>query len=69
MLVLSRKQNETIIVNGNIEITIQSIEGEQVKVGIKAPKEIDIFRKEVLDAIQEENKNASFKKIDIKKLK
>ncbi|WP_328227545.1 MULTISPECIES: carbon storage regulator CsrA [Sutcliffiella] len=69
MLILTRKLNETIVIDGNIEITIQSIDGEQVKIGVKAPKEIEIYRKEVLEAIQNENKNALSRKIDIKKLK
>ncbi|AST93339.1 carbon storage regulator [Sutcliffiella cohnii] len=69
MLILTRKLNETIVIDENIEITIQSIDGEQVKIGVKAPKEIEIYRKEVLEAIQNENKNAISRKIDIKKLK
>ena len=58
MLALSRKKNESIIVNNNIEITILDIRGDQVKVGIAAPKEVPIYRKEVYLQIQEENKNA-----------
>ena len=47
MLALSRKKNEAIIVNNNIEITILEVKGDQVKIGVTAPKEVPIYRKEV----------------------
>ena len=56
MLALSRKKNEAIVINNNIEITILEIKGEQVKIGISAPKEVPIYRKEVYLQIQEANK-------------
>jgi len=56
MLALSRKKNEAIVINNNIEITILEIKGEQVKIGISAPKEVPVYRKEVYIQIQEENK-------------
>ena len=56
MLALSRKKNEAIMVNNNIEITVLEIRGDQVKLGIAAPKEIPIYRKEVYVQIQQENK-------------
>lgn len=59
MLALSRKKNEAIIVNNNIEITVLDIRGDQVKLGIAAPKEIPIYRKEVYIQIQNENKEAT----------
>ena len=55
MLALSRKKNEALIVNNNIEITVLEIKGEQVKLGISAPKEVPIYRKEVYAQIQETN--------------
>lgn len=58
MLALSRKRNEAIVINNNIEITILEIKGEQVKVGIAAPKEIPVYRKEVYLQIQEANQEA-----------
>lgn len=58
MLALSRKKNEALIINNNIEITILEIKGEQVKIGISAPKEVPVYRKEVYVQIQESNKEA-----------
>lgn len=58
MLALSRKKNEALVINNNIEITILEIKGEQVKIGISAPKEIPVYRKEVYLQIQESNKAA-----------
>ncbi len=58
MLALSRKKNDAIIINNNIEITVLEIKGEQVKLGISAPKEVPIYRKEVYVQIQEANKEA-----------
>lgn len=59
MLALSRKKNEAIVINNNIEISILEVKGEQVKVGINAPKEVPIYRKEVYLQIQEANKEAA----------
>ncbi len=59
MLALSRKKNEAIIINNNIEITVLDIRGDQIKLGISAPKEIPIYRKEVYVQIQNENKEAT----------
>jgi carbon storage regulator len=59
MLALSRKKNEAIIINNNIEVTILDVRGDQVKLGISAPKEIPIYRKEVYIQIQNENKEAT----------
>ncbi|WP_027204522.1 carbon storage regulator CsrA [Butyrivibrio fibrisolvens] len=58
MLALSRKKNEAIIINNNIEVTILDVRGDQVKLGITAPKDIPIHRKEVYIQIQNENKEA-----------
>lgn len=59
MLVLTRKLKESIMIGDNIEISILDIKGDQVKIGITAPKEVSIHRKEVYLDIQEENKAAS----------
>jgi len=58
MLALSRKKNEAIVVNNNVEITILDIKGDQVKLGITAPREVPVYRKEVYTQIQEANKEA-----------
>ena len=47
MLALTRKKGESLVVNNNIEITVLEIRGDQVKIGISAPKEVPIYRKEV----------------------
>lgn len=66
MLILTRKKGETIVIDENIEVTILESSDGKVKIGIDAPKNIDIHRKEVYLSIQEENKNAkSDKKIDL----
>ena len=59
MLVLTRKRNQSIIVNDNIELTIIDIQGDQVRVGINAPKDVKVFRKEVYVEMTQENKEAS----------
>lgn len=64
MLILSRKLNESIIIGDDIEISVVDIKGDQVKIGINAPKTVKVFRKEVYDAIQEENKAAARSSID-----
>ena len=58
MLALSRKKNEAIVINNNVEITVLEIKGDQVKLGISAPKEVPVYRKEVYVQIQEANKEA-----------
>ena len=58
MLALSRKLNESIVLNNDIEIVVLEIKGDQVKLGVKAPKSVPIYRKEVYEQIQEANKEA-----------
>ncbi|WP_077369564.1 carbon storage regulator CsrA [Anaerosalibacter sp. Marseille-P3206] len=69
MLILSRKKDESIIIGNDIEITIIEIEDGKVKLGIDAPRNIDIHRKEIYLQIQEENQKASQSKIDMENLK
>lgn len=58
MLVLSRKKGESIIIGDNIELKVLGVDGEQVKLGIIAPKTVTIHRKEVFEEIQRQNKEA-----------
>ncbi|MCI8494323.1 MAG: carbon storage regulator CsrA [Lachnospiraceae bacterium] len=58
MLALTRKKGESIIVNNDIEISILELRGDQVKIGITAPKEVPVYRKEVYLQIQKENEAA-----------
>ena len=59
MLALSRKKGEALMINNDIEITVLEVKGEQVKIGITAPKEVPVYRKEVYIQIQEANKEAA----------
>jgi carbon storage regulator len=59
MLVLSRQRDETIMIGDDIEITIVDIRGDKVRLGICAPTRIAVHRKEVYDAIRQENERAS----------
>ena len=59
MLVLSRHKDQTIMIGDNIEITVVDIRGDKVRVGITAPSNIPVHRKEVYEAIKKENKQAS----------
>lgn len=59
MLTLARKINEAIIVNDNIEITVLDVKGDQIKIGIAAPKSVPIYRKELYEQIQRANEEAA----------
>lgn len=58
MLALTRRKGESLVINNNIEITILEIRGDQVKIGISAPKEVPVYRKEVYLQIEDENRTA-----------
>lgn len=59
MLVLSRQRDESIIINDNVVVTIVDIRGDKVRLGIDAPQEIPVHRREVYEAIQRENLRAT----------
>ena len=58
-MALSRKANESIMIGNDIEITILEVKGEQVKIGINAPKSVPVYREEVYEQIREANKEAA----------
>ncbi len=68
MLALSRKQGESIMIGNDIEISILEIKGEQIKIGISAPKSIPVYRKEIYIQIQEANKE-TVNSLDVESLK
>ena len=59
MLVLTRKLHETIKIGDEIEVTVLAVNGDQVKLGIQAPKSVDIHRQEIYEEIRNEKKSAS----------
>ena len=68
MLALTRKKGESIVINNNIEISVLEIRGDQIKIGISAPKNVPVYRKEVYLQIQKENE-ASLKADGLEALK
>lgn len=70
MLIISRKKNEGIIINENIELTIIDIQGDKVRIGIDAPNSVKIVRKELLETANINKEAAGIQnKPDVKKLK
>lgn len=59
MLALTRKKGEALVINNNIEITVLDVRGDQIKIGISAPKDVPVYRKEVYLQIQKENEEAA----------
>ena len=59
MLILSRKPNESLMIGDDVEVVILEVKGDQVKLGIKAPKRVSVYRKEIYENIQRENLEAS----------
>ncbi|AYK05831.1 carbon storage regulator CsrA [Brevibacillus sp. 7WMA2] len=64
MLVLARKKNESIMIGDQIEIKVIAVEKDFVRIGISAPRDINVHRKEIYVAIQEENQLAVQTKVD-----
>lgn len=59
MLVLTRKVNQSIVIGEGIEVVVLEVRGEQVRIGIKAPRDVAVHRKEIFEQIQQENVSAS----------
>jgi carbon storage regulator len=59
MLVLTRKVGESLLIGDNIEITLVRIEGDQVRIGVSAPRSVAVYRKELLDEVRQENLRAA----------
>ena len=59
MLVLTRKVNQSIVIGDDIEVVVLEVRGEQIRLGIKAPRNVVVHRKEIYEQIQEENLSAS----------
>ena len=68
MLALSRKIGESIIIDNETEVVILDIKGDQVKIGVNAPKTIPIYRKEIYEQIQASNKEAANTEVNVKEL-
>jgi len=64
MLVLSRQRDETIMIGDDIEITVVDIRGDKIRLGINAPRAVQVHRKEVYEAIKKENADASRVQLD-----
>lgn len=58
-MILSRKEGETIVIRDNIEVTVVRIDGDKIRIGIVAPREVPVFRSEIYEKIQQENREAS----------
>lgn len=68
MLALARKINQSIMIGNDVEVTLLEIKGDQIKIGINAPKDVPIYRKEIFDQIQQENRNA-VQEVDVSKIR
>jgi len=69
MLVLTRKKNQSIIIADDIEVVVVDIKGDQIKLGIKAPKSVSVHRKEVYEEIQRENEAAAKSNVKVNNIK
>jgi carbon storage regulator len=67
MLVLSRKKDQSIMIGDDIEITVIAVDGDQIKLGISAPRSVEIQRKEIFLSIKEENASAANTSVDLLK--
>ena len=68
MLILSRKTNESIMIGDRVQVSVVDIKGDQVKLGIQAPREVKVYREEVYQAIQAENQAALAARTELPKI-
>lgn len=68
MLILSRNKGQKIIINNNIVISVVEVSGDQVRIGIEAPADVSIYREEIYEAIQEQNKEAVLQSDNVQEL-
>jgi carbon storage regulator len=68
MLVLARKKGESIIIGDQIEVVVLGVEGDVVKLGIQAPRNVQVYRQEIYEAIKQNNQEASSQSVDLEKL-
>lgn len=68
MLILSRSKGQKIMINHDIVISIVEVSGDQVRIGIEAPEQVSIYREEIYNAIQEQNKDAVVSNEDVEQL-
>ena len=69
MLVLTRKEDEKVVIDDDIEITVVAVEGGKVQLGIDAPQEVEIYREEIYEKVKSENIEATRKKVTVDQLK
>ncbi len=69
MLILTRKTNEKLVIGDGIVVSIIEVRGDQVKLGIEAPKSVKVYRQEVYQAIQDENRRAAASALDLPALR
>lgn len=69
MLILTRKSDESIIIGNNIKVKILKVQGNQVHLGIEAPRDLSVYREEIYEQIRKENVNAVQKSVDAAKIK
>ena len=65
MLILARKVNERIVIGDDVQVSVVDIKGDQVKIGIEAPTSVKVYRYEVFEAIQEQNRAAASSAVDL----
>ncbi|GAA0137579.1 carbon storage regulator CsrA [Paenibacillus sp. YSY-4.3] len=68
MLILSRNKGQKIMINHDIVISVIDVAGDQVRIGIEAPSHVSIYREEIYDAIQEQNKEAVLRELNVQEL-